>query len=348
MGAPETMVAYLYKPGFDDLIRVDDYPVQKPGKGEVLCKVLVCGVCHSDVAILNGYTADSRTYVLGHEVCATPIVLGEDVDPSIKIGHRYAIQLINGCTHALKPHQAAALQGVGLGGPGGYADYITVPGNLLVPVPDNVPDKVAAIAADAGTTAYNAVVNTGQVKAGDKVLIIGVGGLGHLAVQYAILQGAEVYVCDLKPEARRLGLELGAVKAFSLVELSAAVSAPDPFTVHVVVDFAVSAQTFSLGLSALVGEGDHYPTDPRYVLVGVSGDNLVFTSGEALFSAIQIRANLYGPRSATEAALELFSNGSVKARVTAEPIENVNKIIDELRAYEVSGRKVLQINELEY
>ena len=178
---------------------------------------------------------------------------------------------------------------------------------------------------------------------------------------------------------------------------------------------------FSLGLSALVGEGDHYPTDPRYVLVsppcgfaslansltmihkilihpqvGVSGDNLVFTSGEALFSAIQsaldasfdssehdrltvytVRANLYGPRSATEAALELFSNvrlgiaflaarhyrasilsaatdthtsiqGSVKARVTAEPIENVNKIIDELRAYEVSGRKVLQINELEY
>ena len=52
-----------------------------------------------------------------------------------------------------------------------------------------------------------------------------------------------VYVCDLKPEARRLGLELGAVKAFSLVELSAAVSAPDPFTVHVVVDFAVSAQS---------------------------------------------------------------------------------------------------------
>ncbi|KAI4527644.1 GroES-like protein [Schizophyllum commune Loenen D] len=348
MGAPETMVAYLYKPGFDDLIRVDDYPVQQPRKGEVLCKVLACGVCHTDVAILNGYTNDSRSYVLGHEICATAIALGEGVDPNIKLGHRYAIQIANGCTRALKPHTSAALNAIGTGGPGGYADYITVADNLLVPVPDDVPDKLAAIAADAGTTAYNVVVNTGQVKASDKVLIIGVGGLGHLAVQYARLQGAEVYVCDLKPEARRLGLELGAVKAFSPVELSNAVAAADPFTVHVVVDFAVSAQTFSLGLGALVGEGDHYPTDPRYVLVGISGDNLVFTSGEALFSAIQIRANLYGTRSATEAALELFANGSVKARVVTEPFENVNKIIDELRAYEVSGRKVLQISELGY
>ncbi|KAL1739196.1 chaperonin 10-like protein, partial [Schizophyllum fasciatum] len=304
MPAPETMVAYLYKPGFDDAIRVDDYPVQKPGKGEVLCKVLACGVCHSDVAILNGYTSDSRTFVLGHEVCATPVLLGEDADPSIELGARYSVLLLDSCTRALRPHQAAALQSVGIGGPGGYAEYITVRGDLLVRVPDNVPDKLAAIAADAGTTAYNAVANTAQVKAGDRVLIIGVGGLGHLAVQYALLRGAEVFVCDLKPEARRLGLELGATRAFSPVELSAAIAAKNPFTVHVVIDFAATAQTFSWGLGALAGEGDHFPTDPRYVLVGISADNFVFTPDDVLFSAVSIRANLYGDRSATEAALE--------------------------------------------
>ncbi|KAJ7622762.1 hypothetical protein DFH06DRAFT_1447331 [Mycena polygramma] len=219
-----------------------------------------------------------------------------------------------------------------------------------------VPDEVAAIASDAGITAYHAVQkaanvrsiystcrasspNTTQVKPGDKVLIFGAGGVGHLAVQYAKHFGATVYVCDFKPAARKLALELGATEAFDLIDLSTKTAAG--FTVDTTIDFIANNQTFDLAMAALRGNDASFPSSPTLVLVGFSADSLTFDTLDALTIGVQIHPSTYGPRSALVAALDLFATGAVRGHVHTDTLENVNKVVDQIRSFEIVGRKVV-------
>ncbi|KAJ7156301.1 chaperonin 10-like protein [Mycena filopes] len=336
---PTSMLAAVYTPGNQRLVLHQHYPIRELQDNEILLKVAAAGVCHSDVALLGGITLDTRTFIAGHEVCGTPVKLGSKVDEHIaKKGKLYSVLIADGCTHGLAGGPALN-NTFGIGNDGGYAEYAIVTADMLVPVPDGVPAEVAAIASDAGTTAYHAVRDTAGVKPGDKVLVFGVGGLGHLAVQYAKHFGATVYVCDFKPAARKLALELGATEAFSLIELTAKAAAG--FTVNTTIDFVSNSQTFNLAMATLRGNDVNFPSSPIMVMVGVSAENLTFSTADLIGSGVQIRTNQYGPRSALVAALDLFAKGTVRAHISSEPLENINRVIDELRAFEIVGRKVV-------
>ncbi|KAJ7752985.1 chaperonin 10-like protein [Mycena metata] len=153
------MTAAVYKRGHVGLIMDKYYPLRKIEDDEILLKVSACGVYHSDIFFLSGVDLDTRTYVLGHEISETPVQLGSKVDPKIQIGKLYSV----------------------FGMDGGYAQYVIVKPENLVEVPANASPEVAAVASDAGTTAYNTVKHTAGVTDGTKVLIFGAGGLGHLA-----------------------------------------------------------------------------------------------------------------------------------------------------------------------
>ncbi|KAJ7611197.1 hypothetical protein FB45DRAFT_320395 [Roridomyces roridus] len=301
------------------------------------------GVCHSDVTLLTGVTLDTRTYVLGHEACGVVVKLGSNVDHKhIHIGKLYSVLTGDSCTHGINGN-SALFNSFGIGNDGAYAEYFIVTFDLLVPVPAGVPRALAAIASDAGVTAYHAVQHAAQVKKGDKVLIFGIGGLGHLAVQYAKHFGATVYVCDFKPAARKLALELGATEAFDWIQLNTKLTAG--FTVDTTIDFIASNQSFTAAMGALQRNGVNFPSSPSLVLVGANPENLTFNSLSILGSGIQIRESTYGPRSALVAALDLFAKGIVRGHVHEEPLESVNKVIDELRSSEILGRKVLVAHE---
>ncbi|KAJ7764922.1 chaperonin 10-like protein [Mycena metata] len=339
MAVPTTMLAATYVPGNQRLVLNKNYPIRELEDNEVLLKVSATGVCHSDVTLLTGVTLETRTFVMGHEICGVPVKLGSKVDEQLaQKGKLYSILAADGCIHGANG-VPAILNTYGLGRDGGYAEYFIATPDTLVPVPSGVPPEVAAIASDAGVTAYHAVQNAANVKPGDKVLIFGIGGLGHLGVQYAKHFGATVYVCDFKPDARKLALALGAAEAFDLIELTNKTAAG--FTVDTTIDFIADNQTFNLAMAALRGNDINFPSSPSLVLVGVSAENLVFNTLDIVGSGVQIRGSSYGPRSALVAALDLFVNGTVKAHVHAEPLENVNKVIDELRASEITGRKVV-------
>ncbi|KAJ7187020.1 chaperonin 10-like protein [Mycena filopes] len=328
------MLAAVYVPGNQNLVLKKNYPIRQLADDEILLKVAAAGVCHSDVAWLSGIELDTRTFVMGHEICGISVKLGSKVDEQrAQIGKLYSILMVDGCVHASNGFPAIA-SNIGLGKDGGYAEYFIATADLLVPVPDGVPPEVAAIASDAGITAYHAVHDTAKVKPGDKVLIFGIGGLGHLAVQYAKHFGATVYVCDFKPAARKLALELGATEAFDLIELTNKTAAG--FTVTTTIDFIANSQTFNLAMAALRGNDVKFPSSPSLVLVGVSADNLVFDTIDIVGSGVQIRGSSYGI---------VFKNhccqGTVKAHVHAEPLQNVNKVIAELRAFDITGRKVV-------
>ncbi|KAF7334905.1 alcohol dehydrogenase [Mycena venus] len=334
---PTTMLAAVYEPGNIDLVLNKEYPLRALEDDEILLKVSACGVCHTDTFFLSGFTLDTRTYVMGHEISGTPVLLGDKVDQSkIQLGQLYSVLSPAHGQHA--PNGGPVFNDIyGIGLDGGYAEYIIVKDFNVVPVPAGVTPEAAAVAGDAGTTAYNAVKHTaGQ---GSKVLIFGVGGLGHLAVQYAKHLGATVYVCDFKPEARQLALDVGADEAFSLINLSNKTAAG--FTVDSTIDFIANTQTFNLAMASLSGNDIVFPEMPRLVLVGVSADNLVFAAGNTIVAGVQILSSAYGPENALEEVLDLFAEGIVQAHITVEPLENVNKAINDLRAYRTTGRKVV-------
>ncbi|KAJ7611199.1 chaperonin 10-like protein [Roridomyces roridus] len=344
---PQTMLAARYVPGNEKLVLDRAYPIRELKDNEVLLKMVAAGVCHSDTALLSGVGLDTRTsptlvgdrclhrygYVMGHEACGMPVKLGAKVDKhQIHLGQLYSALNLNGCTHGLNG-ASALLNSFGIGNHGSYAEYYITTSDLLVPVPEGVPPAVAAIASDAGVTAYHAVHHAAQV------LIYGVGGVGHLAVQYAKHFGATVYVCDFKPAARQLALELGATEAFDWIELNKRLTAG--FTVNTTIDFVATNQTFTTAMATVARNAVDFPVSPRVVLVGISAENLVFNTLAILSSEVQIIGSSYGPRSALVAALDLFAKGTVRAHVSEHPLENVNQIIEELRASDVLGRKVV-------
>ncbi|KAJ7187018.1 chaperonin 10-like protein [Mycena filopes] len=318
MAIPTTMLAAVYVPGNQSLVLKKDYPIRELADNEILLKVAAAGICHTDVAWLSGVSLDTRTFVMGHEICGVPVKLGAKVDEQdAQIGKLYSILLIDGSVQNPTNGGPAILSTYGLGMDGGYAEYFIGTAELLVPVPSGVPPEVAAIASDAGVTAYHAIQNGAKVKPGDKVLIFGIGGLGHLGLQYAKHLGATVYVCDFKSAARKLALELGATEAFDLIELTNKTAAG--FTVTTTVDFIANNQSEGVSSETKI------PSDPF---------NLAM-------AALRVVGSTYGPRSALVEVLNLFAKGIVKAHVSSEPLENVNKVIDELRAFEITGRKVV-------
>ncbi|KAJ6516818.1 chaperonin 10-like protein [Mycena vitilis] len=188
--APTHMLAAKYVPGNDTLVLDSAYPIRDLQDNEILLKVAAAGVCHSDVLYLSGVTLDTRTFVMGHETCGIPIKsvchwyadlalavakelhrLGSKVNPTIKEGKLYSVLLLDSCMHGTKGGPASA-NGLGLGRDGSFAEYMITTADTLVPVPDGVPPEVAAIASDAGVTAYHAVEHAAKVKHGDKVHLI--------------------------------------------------------------------------------------------------------------------------------------------------------------------------------
>ncbi|KAJ7577394.1 GroES-like protein [Mycena floridula] len=338
--APTTMLAAVYQPGDDNLVLEKHHAVTGPKAGEVLLKVAACGVCHSDVLYIGGSPLEPRSFALGHEIAGYPVELGEGVDPTIiKKNQLYIVLAITPCSHGVNGG-AAGSNSTGIGLDGGYAEYVTVRIDQLIEVPPGIPAEVAAIAADAGVTALNAVHNTAGIKHGTnfKVLIFGIGGLGHLAVQYAKHFGATVYACDIKPAARKLALELGATEASDLIKMDQKVK--EGFTVDITIDFWGSNQTFNFALGALAGNDVKFPSSPKHV--GLSGESLFgFNPLSTITTDVQILPSLYGPRSAAVAALDLFAKGAVQGHVKTLSLHEIHDALDDLRAFRTVGRKVV-------
>ncbi|KAJ7139988.1 hypothetical protein C8R43DRAFT_1131726 [Mycena crocata] len=210
----------------------------------------------------------------------------------------------------------ARLNALGLGTDGSYAEYSIVTADKLIPVPTGVSPEVAVIASDAGITVYHAVQHTAKVRQGDKVLISGTGGVGHLVLQYAKHFGATVYACNFKPVACKIALELGAKETFDLIKLTN---------------------------KTATGFIDCVALASQLIKVGISFKNIVFNTIDLISSGVSIHSSAYGPRSALVAALDLFAKGTARVHVQCESLENVNKVIEQLRASEViiTGRTVV-------
>ena len=187
--------------------RTSRWPVAGPG--EVVVRVAACGICGSDVHFLEGMPVPAPLPVtLGHEPAGVVESVGADVT-GWKIGDRVAIHLGVGCGTCAtcrggSPSACRAQRSPGLHLDGAFAEAICIPATNLVRVPDGVSLAAAALATDCVTSPYHALACRGRLEAGERVAVIGVGGLGAMAVRLAKILGAgQVLAVDLSTVALR-------------------------------------------------------------------------------------------------------------------------------------------------
>jgi D-arabinose 1-dehydrogenase-like Zn-dependent alcohol dehydrogenase len=201
-------------------VALEDVPVPAPGEGEVLVKVAFCGICHSDLSLINGtFPAQRPVVIQGHEASGTIAELGPGVTGWSE-GDRVVVAAGRPCARCANCRRGdmancLRMQLMAFAYDGAWAEYTVAQAAGLTRVPDNVPLEQAAILADAVSTPFGAVVNTGKVVIGESVGVWGVGGVGTHIVQLARLVGAvPIIAVDINPVVRDRALDLGADYAF--------------------------------------------------------------------------------------------------------------------------------------
>lgn len=255
-------------------IVVEDVPIPQPGPGEVLVKVAFCGICHSDLSLINGtFPSQLPVVTQGHEASGTIAALGPGVTGWAE-GDRVVVAAGKPCLECPNCRRGdlsncLRIRLMAFAYDGAWAEYTVAQAFGLTRIPDNVPLEQAAILADAVSTPFGAVVRTADVGIGESVGVWGVGGLGTHVIQLARLVGAApIIAVDVKPAILQRALDVGADYAFDARDdaLPAKIAeATGGLNLDVAFDAVGIASTFEQALNALTVGG-------RLVGIGMSAD----------------------------------------------------------------------------
>jgi threonine dehydrogenase-like Zn-dependent dehydrogenase len=328
-------------------VAVQDVPDPVPGRADVVVRVEACGICASDLHLLHGEMPPviPPPFTLGHEPAGVVAALGSDV-PVWREGDRVSVAAGKACLAC--PSCASGMleecrnpQIMGFHYDGAWAEQVVVPFYALAALPDNVPFEHGAIACDAVSTPYAAVVDRGGLRAGERVGLWGIGGLGTHAVQIARLAGASfIAAVDPLPEARERALSLGADVAMDPSEdvPGAIRDATGGRGLDLAVELIGKAAAARQALSSCTRGG-------RVVLVGQSFESL--DAGPILLLSVfglSILGHLgYGKRHLEDVLALMGSgrldvSGSISDRL---PLDRVNEGIDRLASKESAPVRIV-------
>jgi 2-desacetyl-2-hydroxyethyl bacteriochlorophyllide A dehydrogenase len=255
-------------------LSVVDVPLPEPGPGEVLVRVRACGICLSDVHLLDGsLPAPLPVVTPGHEAAGVVERVGPGV-PFWRPGARVVMAGGKPCGTCFacaggQFGDCVAMRIMGFHYDGAWAEYVVVPFGALTAVPDGIPIEQAAILADAVATPFAGLVDRARLRIGESVGLWGIGGLGTHAVQIARMVGATpIIAVDPLPAARKRALALGADHAFDPAECEAAIGElTGGRGLDVAVDFVGANSVLAQGARCLGRNG-------RLLIVGVSTDRI--------------------------------------------------------------------------
>ncbi|GAA2435248.1 NAD(P)-dependent alcohol dehydrogenase [Actinomadura vinacea] len=338
------MRAYrLYAPHDARLVEIDE---PEPGLGEVLLRVLAAGVCHSDLNVHDGLAgaAWDLPYTLGHEVCAEVVAQGPGVSGPAP-GERVLVHGPLGCGSCRRcaagdenicVRRPSTAFGIGLGTDGGMADLLVTDARRLVPA--GALDPVAAAPlTDAALTSMHAVSSCRPPVEGDTVVVVGAGGLGHLAIQILrALTAATVVAVDVRPEARELAADCG---AHHVADAGADVDrivrkVSGGRGADAVLDFVVTPPTVEMSASLLSTAAD-------LVLVGSGGGEVRISKPGTLPPDTRVSVPSWGTRDELARLVALAQGGDIATETTAFPLDAADTAFAELRRGGVRGRAVL-------
>jgi alcohol dehydrogenase, propanol-preferring len=327
---------------FGQPLIIEERPVPEPGPGQVVVRMEASGLCHTDIHAASGDWPVKPTvpFIPGHEGVGIVTALGQGVT-SPQIGTRVAVPWLGyacgTCRYCLTGWETLCLaqQNTGYSVDGCYAEYFTAEAAFATPVPAGIDPRVAAPLSCAGVTTYKAV-KVGNVRPGDLVLVSGIGGLGHLALQYAKIFGGTVAAVDITDEKLQLAAELGA-------DIVIDARAEDPAEVlrrhggaDVAIGLAVDDRSFATAYAGLRRGG-------RLVLVALPASGaLSLPVFDTVLNGTSVIGSIVGTRADMADVFGLHAAGRTTVSYETRPLAEVNAAIDEVLHGKARGRIVLE------
>lgn len=323
---------------------IEDRAVPEPGPGEVLVRMEASGLCHTDIHAAHGDwpVRPSPPFVPGHEGVGIVERVGSDVT-EVEPGRRVAIPWLGWacgvCELCVSGWETLCLsqRNTGYAVDGTYAEYAIASARYVVPVPDGIDPVEAAPLTCAGVTTYKAVKMSGA-RPSDTVVVFGVGGLGHLAVQYALIAGARVVAVDVTDGklalARRLGADVVVdARAEDAGTVIADLGGADAAVVTAATPVAVEQAFRSLKRGG------------RLVLVGLPADNTVeLPIFETVLNGITVVGSIVGTRRDLAEVFELHAAGRTEVVIEERKLDEVNQAFDDVLAGQVPARIVFRFD----
>ncbi len=313
--------------------------VPTPGRGEALVRVHACGVCHSDMMAVEGaFPGVTFPVVPGHEVAGEISALGEGVE-GWEVGQRVGVGWFGGNCGWCEPCRRGdfiACQNMGIPGvtfDGGYADYLVVRSNALALIPDDLADEDAAPLLCAGITTYNALRNSGA-RGGDLVAILGVGGLGHLGIQFAAKLGYRTVAIARGTEKEDLARDLGAHEYIDSTAGDPAEALQKLGGARVILSTIASGAANSEVIEGLAPRGE-------LIVVGASPEPVEASPIALIGGNRTVAGHASGSSMDSQDTLSFSALTDVRPRIETLPLEQAQEAYDKMMAGDARFRMVL-------
>ena len=313
--------------------------MQTPPPGKVRIRVEACGVCHSDVLTVEGLAPGIQyPRVPGHEVVGKIDALGEGVS-LWKVGQRVGVGFLAGYCGRCTPCREGDFVNCqnqpvsGVASDGGYAEVMIADAHALAAVPDALASAEAAPLLCAGLTTYNAIRNA-PARPGDLVAIQGIGGLGHLGVQYANRMGFRVAALGTGADKEELARTLGAHHYIDTKREDPATALQALGGAKVILATAPSGQAMSRLIGGLRARG-------RMVVVGVGTDSIEVSPAELVFGTRSLEGALTGSAIDAEETLAFSLLAGIRPRIETMPLEAAAEAYGKMMRNEARFRMVL-------
>lgn len=313
------MQAWLFTGAHEPLQRIER-DLAAPGAGEVVVRVRGSGLCHSDVGRMDGtltpYMPKKPPIVLGHEIAGEVLAIGSDVS-DYSVGDR----VVASGTLAFCPGRDAD---------GGYATHCLLPAACLLPLPEAVGFVQGAAATDAGQTSHHALMVAGELQAGQRIGIVGLGGLGMTAARIAVVAGAEVHTAEPRREAWDAARDQGVTSVVpDVAELA-------PLELDLIVDFAGFGTTTAGAIQAVKPGG-------LVVQVGLGRTDATISTMALIGRSVTLRGSGGGTPADTAAVLELMRRGELSITASSIGFDDIPDGLERLKRGGVVGRIVAEL-----
>ncbi|NIF23392.1 MULTISPECIES: alcohol dehydrogenase AdhP [Pantoea] len=337
-----TMKAAVVK-AFGEPLVIEQVPVPEVKPGTILVKIAATGICHTDLHAAEGDWPVKPTppFIPGHEGVGEIVKVGEGVK-HLKVGDRVGVPWLYSacghCEHCLDSWETLChdQQNAGYSVNGSFAEYCLADANYVGILPDNISYNEIAPILCAGVTVYKGLKMT-ETKPGDWVVISGIGGLGHMAVQYAKAMGLNVAAVDIDDEKLAFAKRLGATVTVNAKNEDPEKVFQEAFGgAHGVLVTAVSPKAFQQAIGTLRRGG-------TMVLNGLPPGTFDLSIFNMVLDGITVRGSIVGTRKDLQEALDFAGQHKVKANIAVEPLVNINDIFARMHAGKIEGRIVVDM-----
>lgn len=326
-------------------LEIQEVPIPTPARGEVLVKLAVTGVCHTDLHAAEGDWPAKPTapFIPGHEGVGHVVALGEGVN-GIKEGDLVGIAWLHDACGACEPCMTGwetlceAQHNSGYSVNGTFAEYAIGSAPFVARLPANTNAAEMAPILCAGVTTYKGIKET-EARPGQWIVVSGVGGLGHLAIQYGKAMGLHVIGLDVSEEKLALACQIGADAAFNAKapDVVAQVTQHTGGGAHGVLVTAVSPAAFSQALQLVRRKG-------TVSLVGLPPGEFPTPIFDVVLKRITIRGSIVGTRQDLAEAVAFATEGKVRSHIHHAKLSAINDVFASLKRGTVDGRIVLDLS----